>query len=229
MQLLHRYDGGAPLGSSDGHCLQRFENLLPLTLRVEMFEGLVRAGKAEQLVKKRKDPLEGWFQQPEVLAELLLDLERVVALLDLEVRPQNFKDRPVRRLPAVGHTVPFEPGHTLSFQRLAKLVQQTRLADSRVSHDADDLAAARLGTRQAVVEQTQLQVSTHKFCESPLDAHLHACSSPPAAKHPVDLNRLSQTLDLDRPQGLAPDVLFDEPMDRLGDQDRVGLGEILHP
>src|SRR5215470_2174225 len=172
-----------------------------------MLEGIVRAGKLEQVVKKREDPREGRVQPVEALAKLLLDLKRVVAILDLEVRPENFKDRPIWSRPAVGHTVAFEPGHALPVQGLAKLVQQTRLADSGLSNDAYDLAAARLRARQHVVEQTQFGVAAHQFPQPPLDAYLHARSAPPAAKHAVHMNRLGPPLDLDLPQGFAPDVL----------------------
>jgi hypothetical protein len=46
-----------PLAPRHGQRPDRLERLLPLVLRVEMLEGVARAGQAEQVAKERENPL----------------------------------------------------------------------------------------------------------------------------------------------------------------------------
>src|SRR5215467_6454324 len=59
----------------------RLERFLPLVLRVQMLECLIRAGETKHVRDKWKSPAEGRIQPLDTLAKLLLDLERVVILL----------------------------------------------------------------------------------------------------------------------------------------------------
>ena len=86
--------------------------------------GFDEAWLGEHFTEKWENPFEGRIHPANALAKLLVDLERVVILLDLEVDPQHPADRQIRRCLTVRHAVAFEPPHALALQGLAKLVQE---------------------------------------------------------------------------------------------------------
>src|SRR5215469_11719180 len=92
----------------------RLERFLPLVLRVQMLECLIRAGETKHVREKWENPAEGRIQPLDTLAKLVLDLKRVVILLDLEVGAEHPQDWQIRRRLAERHAVAFEPRHSLA-------------------------------------------------------------------------------------------------------------------
>src|SRR5262249_12634251 len=101
--------------------------------------------------KKWENFLERRVQALNAPTELLLDLQRIVILLDLEICPEHLQDRQVGGRLAVCHTVTFEPGHAVPFQGPVELVQEARLPHPRLPHDAHHLAAAGIGASEALM------------------------------------------------------------------------------
>src|SRR5262249_31770937 len=87
VQVFNDDDERPALAPSGGQRPYRLEGLLALVLGIEMLERLVFEREAKDFSEERKDRHEGRIELEETLPELLADLERVVALLDLEVCP----------------------------------------------------------------------------------------------------------------------------------------------
>jgi hypothetical protein len=193
-----------------------------------MLECLICAGKTKHVREKWESPAEGRIQPLDTLAKLVLDLERIVVLLDLEVGAKHPQDRQIRRRLAVRHAVAFEPRHGLALQGFAQFVQQARLPHPRLAHDPYHLAATRSDARQALVQHRQVPFTSHQFGQAPIDAHFQTGSPATAAQHAIDAYRLPPAFDRHRSQPLGSDVSFDQPVGGLGNQDRPGLGHTLH-
>src|SRR5215472_18180780 len=171
-----------------------------------MLECLVLAGETKHVREKWESPAEGRIQLLDTLAKLVLDLERVVVLLDLEVGAEHPQDRQIRGRLAVRYAVAFEPRHALALQGFAQFVQQARLPHPRLPHDTHYLAATRSDARQALVQDRQVPFTSHQLGQAPIDAHFQTGSPATAAHHSIDAYRLTPPFDRHRSQPLDADV-----------------------
>src|SRR5262252_556206 len=193
-----------------------------------MLECLIRVGETKHVREKWESPAEGRIQLLDTLAKLLLDLERVVILLDLEVDAEHPQDRQIRRRLAVGHAVAFEPRHVLALQGFTQFVQQARLPHTRLPYDTHHLTATRSDAREALVQNRQVLLTSHQLGQAPIDAHFQTGSPATAAHHAIDAYGLTPPFDRHRSQSLGSDVSLDKSVGGLGNQDRPRLGHTLH-
>ena len=193
-----------------------------------MTQLVVGARKPEERLQEGQRLLQARLQLVDSPAQLLLDLQGVVPVLDVRVRAQDLQQRFVGRGLPVGDAVPGEPDHLTRGERRVKLEEQARLAHTGLTHDAHDLATSRLGTREAVAQQVDLSPSADERGEAALGADLHSAAPPPPPGHPVRVDGLALSLDREEAERLAPDVVGDQSVGGFRDQDRARLGEGLH-
>jgi len=79
------------------------------------------------------------------------------------------------------------------------------------------------------MQQGELALASHQRSQPPLDAHFQAAASALAPDHPVHQHRFAAPFDLHWSQQLAADIALDQPMGRVGDQNRPRLGQALQP
>ena len=229
VEILDDHDQWAALAPGHGQRPDGLEGFLPLVLGVHLSDPLVLDGKAKQRAEHGQRRLEGGVELTETLAELFPYLQRVVLLLDLEVRPQHLEQRQIRCRLAVGDTVAREPGQPLALERLAKFVEEARLPCPRLADDPHHLPVPRRRAREPVVKQLQLPLASDQRSQSALGAELEAGSRRSPAGHPIGDDRVGAPLDVHLPERLAPDIALRQALGGLGDHDGPGLGEGLHP
>ena len=75
-------------------------------------------------------------------------ISEAVGLDDAQHAPDDVDDRNVRRCVSVREAATLEIRHAAFGEALPELVQQTRLADTRLAHDSDDLPTSSLRSRR---------------------------------------------------------------------------------
>jgi len=88
----------------------------------EVAEGIVGTGHREQGLQEREYRLNAWVEPLDATAQLVLDLQRIVPFLDVELRSKKLKDRTKRERVTVGSTVTFKPVAPLLGKRSMEFV-----------------------------------------------------------------------------------------------------------
>ncbi len=110
-----------------------------------------------------------------------------------------------------------------------ELVDQTRLADTRLARDPDDLSSAKPGPPLDRPELLELGVTADEAAQPAKGRRLETASRAPGRGQLVRLHRRRQPLHRDRPEWNHVDVAFGEGQ-RLGrEKDLAGVRELLHP
>src|SRR5262249_10813219 len=107
---------------------------------------------------------------PQPVVDLRGDRFRTVRGGEVTEVPEQVKDRQIGGRLAVGHTVPLEISQRPSMQAVTKLGEQPRLANARLTHNANHLAAPHLHLRQQCVQGTQGLGAPHKWTRRPCHA-----------------------------------------------------------
>ena len=80
------------------------------------------------------------------------DLRGGIRLVHVEESAQEIDHRQVGRIAAVAHALTFDPCVSIAVETAAELVDETRLADPRLTGDEDHLAHSALRLGEALVE-----------------------------------------------------------------------------
>ena len=109
------------------------------------------------------------------------------------------------------------------------LPYESRLPDAGLADDGHHLAVAGLRASQRRAQLLQLSLASHEAREASRGRGMKSRALRTRRHDRVDFHRRVQALDGDRPERLDFDVTFREPQRFAGDQNRAGIGELLHP
>jgi hypothetical protein len=87
--------------------------------------------------------------------------------VDIEIAPEQFDDRQVRRCATVRSGIGFQNQPVRRVARMKKLVHQTRFPRPRVADDCHHLTATTAGERLRAQEPLELDVAAD--CLSPIE------------------------------------------------------------
>ena len=115
------------------------------------------------------------------------------------------------------------------FREQPELVEQPRLAHTRLAHYAHDLpmSAARLFADP--LEVVDLVLAAHETRQAARRGHLEAGAQRPDAQHLVDVQRSADALDLGRAQVAELEIALGQFVGVLADHDRAGRGQPFQP
>jgi hypothetical protein len=130
--------------------------------------------------------------------DLLLDFPLVVAVVDLEIAPQELDHREVGRGPPVGEGAALEETEAVRLYGVGDLPDKARLAHARVADQGQDAAAAQSRPRRRRARLGQLHPAAHEERESALGGRLEPGAGPARADELESLDRRRESLDLHR-------------------------------
>ena len=144
VQVLEDQEQGLDLTLPEEQALDGLQGALAALWWIEGLPRLILDGH----VQERQEGWEGWpkgcVQCQGASDEPLTDTPLVIALLDLEVAPEQVADGEVGRGLAVGDRAAFELEPALGVMGPCKLVEEARFAHTRLTNDRHDLPVAAL-------------------------------------------------------------------------------------
>ena len=121
-----------------------------------MAEGVVGAGQRQERFEERERRFDVRVELMDAVAQLFLDLQAIVAFLDVELRAKELEDRSIGNGAAVRNAVGLDPVDLIVRDGCVKFVEEARFAQPGLAHDAHDLAMAGLDAPETIVQQGQL-------------------------------------------------------------------------
>ena len=224
--LVHEDDGAVPAGRErpfqkglGGAGLHR--------LGCQLGERLGALARSEDVHEERRSLVGVQADLLEPEADLLDQGLGGVGIHDPAVRPDMVLHGEVRDGAAVDEAAPLEPRDRLTAQGPAKLVDESRLADPRLAHDADDLAAAPACLANGLGQRGHLALAPDETAERRRSQALERGS---AGAHPDDSVGHHGDAPASRhhlADGLQSHVAGHQPGGRFADQDGPRFGEAL--
>ena len=197
VHILHHQHQGLRLRRVHDQVPQERKGAALPRLGTEPCQTLRRHGEVQQ-VEQQGDVLLGGDA---TRVEPVLDRRHVhrgrVALSEPADLPQDVAHRQVRGRLAVGQTLSHHHGHRLARQTAAEFRHHPGLAHARLAHQAHHLALPRTHGRQAVVQQRQFPLPSHKGAAGPGTTPRDA-SVPPQEP----LHRVYRTSGMDCPSSV---------------------------
>jgi hypothetical protein len=126
--------------------------------------------------------------------------------VDLEITPEQFDDRQVRRRTTIRSSVGFQNQPVRCVVRMEKLVHQSRLAHPGFADDRHHLTATVAGKPLRAEKLLQLDVAADEARQAAPGSGLKASSRGPGARHLIDWYRIGESLNRHRTEGLRGDV-----------------------
>src|SRR5215472_703119 len=105
--------------------------------------------------------------------------------------------------------MPFEPGHPVIAQGLAKFIEQPRFAETRLAGNRDRLSVARFDARQTIAQLRQFGAAADELGQSLLGLQVERIAPLTPARYLEQHSRLALASDLDRPQRFGDDFAGD--------------------
>ena len=162
VQILEHQDQRLGLRFAQPQALERIQGLAPPLRRIEPLPLRVVDRLIEQRQQRREQRLQRAVQREQLADDLLADAARVVAVADLEVALEQIDDRQIGRGLAVGHRAGLHHQPALGAVGVGELVEQPRLAHSRLAHDGHHLALALPGAGQRLGQHLELALPPHE-------------------------------------------------------------------
>ena len=122
--------------------LDGVEDALPTLGGAQRIPLAIARRRPEQREQGRQRVAQRLVQREQLAGDLLANDARLVALLDLEIHPQQVDHRQVRRRLAVGDGRRLEDQPAVGEVRAAELPVQPRLADAGLADHGDELPGA---------------------------------------------------------------------------------------
>ena len=196
--------------------------------RVERPERMIVVQRIEQIQHRQDHLLERWIEGEDFPRYFLADRLDAVMDVELEVMPEQFGDRQVRRRVSVRRRVGFQdepPGGGL---RMNELVHQARLADAGLADDRHHLAVPLLGELLGAAHLLQFDGAADEAGQAAAGGGLQAAARGAGAGHLVDVDRIGEPLHRERAERLHGKVAFRQPERVRRRQHRAGLRHLLH-
>ena len=174
--LAHEHDRPLP-APSEAHLTERVHRPGPAGLAAQHAQPLGALLHAQEIVEVRGPLLRIHLELLEPRAHLPHDRRRTLAVHDADAPPQDRDDRQIGHGAPIGEAMPVEPRHALAPEAPTELEEEPRLPDPGLAHDADHLAVAVGGGREAIPEELELvapprqgRQATGRSKPGPLDA-----------------------------------------------------------
>ena len=228
VEIFEDHEQGLQLALAEQETLDGVEGSLATLRRIERLPLRVLDGHVEERQQRGQGRLERPVQREELAGDLLADLPVGLAVVHLEVGPEEIDDRQIAGRLAVGHGTRLQDEPVLSAVGVGELVDEAGLPDAGFPHDGDELAVAIVREGQRPAELLDLGVSADKPCESPRGGSVEPGPLRARSGERVDLHGVRQALDRDRPSGDDLHVAFGELQSGGGEQDGAGRRHLLH-
>ncbi len=189
-------------------------------------------GEAEEPAERRWEVGCTCVELRQPRGELLPDRVGVVVVGDLEPSREEVADEAERTLDRVRNAASLEPPHPnrrLGLDPIAVLVEQARLADSRLSDHEHYLPVAAFGFFKALRKKLQFALPPNEGCQPALCLYLQSGSSHTARDHVPGLDRFGFPFERQLPQGPSVEVVRDQTMGHLRDHNASGIRSLLKP
>jgi hypothetical protein len=190
VEILEDQQDGSDFRLPIEEARDRFERPLPTLGRIETLPSSVAGRRLEQREDCRQRRLQAAIQSEQPARDLLLNVARSVVVADPKIGAHHIDDGPMTRCRSVGGYARQEHEPAIDAIRMRQLEHETRLADSRLAHDAKDLRLACLSAGHPLVNRPEFARSAHKGAQRPPDGFEHpstpshdASDSGRAARH----------------------------------------------
>ena len=230
VQVLDQQDGGAAPPEFRDKGAQRLAESGSTLARVDGGQGRVARVDAQEEAQVGHganaggcDPAGG---PP---GEAVDDGGLIVGLLDTERGFDDFGERQVWDVPAVGHAVPLQPCHAVVAGGAAEFGDEAGLAEAGLPRHEGNPAAGAAGSGQLAFKDSQFSIAADERRQPPLGRHLEAGPAALLPHDAVELDRLGFAFHAGRTERLAVEVVDYHSVGRLGEEDLARSGQRLHP
>ena len=197
--------------------------------RVERLPGGVLDRQLEQGQQRRQDRLQRLVQHQDLAQNLLGVASPVVAGCHVEVGLEQIDDRGPGAGAPRGHRGALQGQPRAHPGAVGQLVEQPRLAHTRIADQGDDLALSGRGQLARPLQRRQLALAADEGREPAPGCRLETRARRADARQIERLDRLRQALHRHLPQGPQVQEAFGEAGGRRGQPDRSGARQLLHP
>ena len=229
VQILERQAHGLDLAFPEEEALERLQGALAALGRIEGLPLGIRDRHVQESEERGQGRLQRRIQRDQLAGEFLRDLPRVVAGLDLEVRPEEVDDRQIGRGLAVGGRAGFEDEPAVRAMGMDELPEQPGLAHAGLAHHSHDLAVTGPRALERLAEGVDLRLAPHEMGEPAGRRGLHARAHQPDPGDLVHVHRGVEPLDGQRAQRLDLNEALRQAQRVRGNQDGPRQRRLFHP
>jgi hypothetical protein len=228
VQVLKDQQQGLRLTFPQQQAFQRLQGALAALGGVEGLPRCIVNRDVQKRQQRRQGRPQGRIQRQQLAGDLLANLARFLAVVDLEVALQQVTDGKVGGRLAIGDRVAVEDQPPRRAMRVGELVEETRFAHSRLADDRHELAVASSGAFQGLAERFELRRPPYETGEPAGGGSLQARPRGHGPDQLEHLHRVGQALD--RHQTERPDLhqSFGQPQGLHRDEHRARLRHLLH-
>jgi hypothetical protein len=229
VQVLEDDDQGLDLALAQEQALDRVEGLVAPLERIEGLPGRLFHWHVEECEERRYGGSERRSERQGLAGDLLADLSRVVAAVNLEVAAEQLDHGKIRGGLAVGDGGRLHHQPAVHAVRVKELPKETRLAHARLPDHRDHLAVPPAGPVEGAPKLLQLHGAADEAREPPPRCGLEP-SAGSAGPHELEyLDRLTEPLDRYRAERGDLDEALGQVQCVGGEPGAAGRRELLHP
>jgi len=228
VQVLEDHHQRLDLALAQQQALDRVERLLAPLGRIEGVPGRLVHRHVEERQEGGHGGRERRGERQDLPRDLLPDLPRVVAALDLEVAAEQLDHGQVGGGLAVGDRGGLHDEPAVHAVGVGELPEEARLAHARLPDHGDHLAVAQARPVEGAAELLQLRGAADEAREPPSRRGLQTGAGGAGSHQLEHLDRLAEALDRHRAERDDLDEALGQVQRPGGEPDAAGGGELLH-